>query len=263
MKKQIIALFFLITLFFGCSGQELQKNLTGDIDFPATLDVSPSEKPKPAQEFYPVLKVVDGDTISVKIKGRKEKIRMIGLDTPETVDPRKPVQCFGKEASNKAKELLQNKKVRLEKDPSQGDRDKYNRLLRYVYLEDGTLYNKFMIEQGYAHEYTYNIPYKYQSEFKAAQKKARINKKGLWGNKCKGNTTQQANPKESGPSNTISPSDKTSINEKNNPDFKCDCSKSCSKIKTCREARFQLEKCGCQQRDRDNDGVPCESLCNK
>ena len=130
--------------------------------------------------YYSVVKVVDGDTIKVDINGNIEKLRLIGLDTPETVDPRKPVQCFGVEASNKAKELLQGKKVKLENDASQGERDKYNRLLRYVYLEDGTFFNKLMIESGYGHEYTYNIPYKYQKEFMEAETYARENNLGLW-----------------------------------------------------------------------------------
>jgi endonuclease YncB( thermonuclease family) len=119
-----------------------------------------------------------------------ETLRLIGMDTPETVDPRKPVQCFGKEASNKAKELLVGTKVRLEKDSTQGELDKYGRTLAYVYREDGLFYNKHMIEQGYAHEYTYNTPYKYQAEFKAAQKSAQENQRGLWSSTtCNGDTT--------------------------------------------------------------------------
>lgn len=144
-------------------------------------------------ELYTVSSVVDGDTIKVNIDGSIETLRLIGMDTPETLDPRKLVQCFGREASNKAKELLSGKKVRLEKDLSQGDLDKYGRHLAYVYREDGLFYNKYMIEQGYAHEYTYKTPYKYQNEFKAAQKSAQENLMGLWSpNTCNGDTTQSA-----------------------------------------------------------------------
>lgn len=144
----------------------------------------------PSYDYYSVTDVVDGDTIKVNINGKVETLRLIGLDTPETVDPRKPVQCFGKEASNKAKEILTGKKVRVEKDSTQGELDKYNRLLAYVYREDGLFYNKYMIEQGYAHEYTYNTPYKYQVEFKAAQKSAQSTQLGLWSpNTCNGDTT--------------------------------------------------------------------------
>ncbi|MFA4996471.1 MAG: thermonuclease family protein [Patescibacteria group bacterium] len=141
-------------------------------------------------EYYPISSVVDGDTVKVNINGTIETLRLIGMDTPETVDPRKSVQCFGKEASNKAKELLTGKKVRIEKDSSQGEFDKYNRRLAYIYREDGLFFNKYMIEQGYAHEYTYNTPYKYQTEFKASQKSAQENLRGLWSpDTCNGDTT--------------------------------------------------------------------------
>lgn len=127
-----------------------------------------------------VIKVIDGDTITVDINGKVEAVRLIGVDTPETVDPRKPVQCFGKEASNKAKELMTDKSVILDSDPTQADKDKYGRLLRYVHLENGTFINQRLIEEGYGFEYTYNIPYKYQVEFKQAQQQAEENKLGLW-----------------------------------------------------------------------------------
>ena len=116
-------------------------------------------------KLYKVVKVVDGDTISVNIGGVNTSVRMIGIDTPETVDPRKPVQCFGQEASNKAKATLSNQMVYLELDPSQGKYDKYDRLLAYVFLANGTNFNELMIKDGYAYEYTYSTPYKYQSAF--------------------------------------------------------------------------------------------------
>ncbi|MFA5210989.1 MAG: thermonuclease family protein [Patescibacteria group bacterium] len=144
--------------------------------------------------YYQVEKVTDGDTIKILKDGDIITLRLIGLDTPETVDPRKPVQCFGVEASNKAKELLSGTKVRIETDPTQGEFDIYGRLLAYVYREDGLFYNKYMIEQGFAHEYTYNLPYKYQAEFKTAEKEARDNLRGLWSSDtCDGDTTQASN----------------------------------------------------------------------
>ncbi len=130
--------------------------------------------------LYAVTNVVDGDTIDVDMDGKTERLRLIGIDTPETKDPRKPVQCFGQEASDKATELLLNQKIKLEFDETQSDRDKYDRLLAYVYREDGLFFNKWMIENGYAYEYTYNIPYKYQTEFKEAENNARSNQLGLW-----------------------------------------------------------------------------------
>ena len=154
-----------------------------------------SEIVTPPDDFYLVTKVVDGDTIKVEMDGVIETLRLIGLDTPETVDPRKVVQCFALEASNKAKEILTGKFVRLEADSTQGERDKYQRLLRYVYLEDGTFYNQLMIAEGYAHEYTYDSnPYKYQIEFIEAENLARESNKGLWSdNTCGGDTLQAAN----------------------------------------------------------------------
>lgn len=132
------------------------------------------------ETLYDVVKVVDGDTITVNINGSNETIRLIGIDTPETVHPSKPVECFGIEASNKAKELLSDKSVFLEADSTQGERGKYGRLLRYVFLEDGTDFNDLMVREGYAYEYTYNLPYKYQEQFKQAEQEAKLKKRGLW-----------------------------------------------------------------------------------
>ena len=137
----------------------------------------PQSTPK---EYYTVTKVVDGDTIDIEQDGVAVRLRLIGIDTPETVDPRRPVECFGLEASTMASTTLLHKKVRLEADPNQADRDKYGRLLRYIYREDGLFFNLWMIENGYAREYTFQIPYRYQTEFQLAEAYARANKRGLW-----------------------------------------------------------------------------------
>lgn len=137
--------------------------------------------------YYKVISVVDGDTIKISMGSTVETLRLIGIDTPETVDPRKPIQCFGIEASNKAKGLLSGQEVRIESDSSQDTRDKYGRLLVYVYRSDGLFFNKYMVEQGYAYEYTYETPYKYQTDFKHAQQSAQNNQRGLWSsNTCNG-----------------------------------------------------------------------------
>lgn len=134
-----------------------------------------------------VIKIVDGDTIHVASGNTINTVRLIGIDTPEVVDPRRPVQCYGKEASQKLKELLNQKKVYLTADTSQSERDKYDRLLRYVWTEDGTNVNEFMLREGYAYEYTYDVPYKYQQLFKEAQRSAQEKKAGLWSEEtCKG-----------------------------------------------------------------------------
>ena len=131
-------------------------------------------------EYADVIRVVDGDTVDILVNGKEDRVRLLGINAPETVDPRRPVECFGLEASEKLKELLNNKEVLLKSDSIQANRDKYERLLRYVYLGDGTLINQIMIEQGYAYEYTYDVPYKFQKEFRQSETSARTNKFGLW-----------------------------------------------------------------------------------
>ena len=97
---------------------------------------------------------IDGDTIVVKISGHEETVRFIGADTPETHDPRKPVQCFGPTAAAHTKSLRDRQKRTSGRRPQDSDRDKYGRLLRYVYLPDGTLLNAELIRDGYAFAYT-------------------------------------------------------------------------------------------------------------
>jgi micrococcal nuclease len=123
------------------------------------------------------IRAIDGDTIIVNIAGKKERVRLIGVDTPETKHPRKPVQYFGKEASMFTANMVEGKKVRLEVDQNQ--RDRYKRLLAYVYLEDGTLLNAEIIKQGYGHTYT-KFPFKYMHEFRQYEREARLMKRGLW-----------------------------------------------------------------------------------
>lgn len=132
--------------------------------------------------LYHVTEVFDGDTIAVNMNGKTEKIRMIGVDTPETHDPRKEVQCFGIAASNFTKQLLNDKQVRLEADPLSTNRDRYDRLLRYVYTQDNKLVEQELIQQGYGFAYT-GFPFTKIDEFKAYQKEARDNNRGLW-NSC-------------------------------------------------------------------------------
>ncbi|MFA7308487.1 MAG: thermonuclease family protein [Patescibacteria group bacterium] len=146
----------------------------------ATHPTTPPPTTPQASDLVPVVLVVDGDTLIAHINGKDEKIRLIGINTPETVDPRKPVECFGQEASKHAKEILTGTQIALEPDPTQDSRDKYGRLLRYVYLPDGTLFNQLMVEEGYAYEYTYQTPYQYQAQFKEAQSDAKSNNRGLW-----------------------------------------------------------------------------------
>jgi micrococcal nuclease len=166
--KKIILILFPLLFLSSCSFSDFSS-----INWPSFLE------PK-SSDGYLVEKVVDGDTIKVREGKDLVTVRLIGLDTPEIRDPRQAVQCFAQEASDKAKEILSGQRVYLEDDISQGDKDKYQRLLRYVYLEDGTLFNQWMIENGYGHEYTYNIPYKFQAEFQEAERQAQAKSLGLW-----------------------------------------------------------------------------------
>lgn len=135
-------------------------------------------------ELVYVTKVIDGDTI--KIEG-DITVRLLGIDTPETVDTRRPVGCFGKEASNETKGLLSGKQVILQKDIT--DKDKYGRLLRYIYLpldpstSSGQMLfvNDYLIREGFAKVLTIPPDVKYAEQFLEAQRKAREAKKGLWG----------------------------------------------------------------------------------
>lgn len=133
--------------------------------------------------LYTVGRFVDGDTIAVNMNGKTEKIRMIGVDTPETHKPNTPVQCYGPAAAAYTKNSLTNKKFRLVSDSKSTDRDRYDRLLRYVVLTDGTNFNQRLIEQGYGFYYPY-FPFTKSSDFATSQEQAKNANRGLWGN-CK------------------------------------------------------------------------------
>lgn len=226
----------------------------------SATEVAPAQNPivqintssqNKTESLYPVVSVVDGDTLKVSINGATETIRLIGINTPETVDPRKPVECFGKEASNKAKSVLTGKNVLIETDVSQGDRDKYGRLLAYVFLENGTNFNKMMISGGYAYEYTYNTPYKYQSEFKTAEADARNNKVGLWADGVCDTQTTTSVPVQTPQSDTAYVCSYNAYN--------------CGDFKTHNEAQTVFEQCGgisndIHRLDQDKDGLACETL---
>jgi micrococcal nuclease len=132
--------------------------------------------------LYSVTKVHDGDTISVNMNGKTEIIRMIGVDTPESHRPNTPVQCYAQEATNFTKSLISENRVRLQADPLNTNRDRYNRLLRYIYLPDGTLLQTRIITDGYGFAYT-QFPFVRAIEFEVLENQAEKAKKGLW-NAC-------------------------------------------------------------------------------
>ncbi len=241
---------------------------------------------------YEVVRIVDGDTIVIDYDGDDEKVRFIGIDAPESTTK---TECFGAEATAEMRELLGDKDVRIAFDKTQAQRDKYGRLLLYVWeAEEEIFINKRMVARGFAFEYTYDVPYIYQEEFKSAQDEASDSKNGLWGKTCacereeisskctacgertftvkEWDCSESTGTQEDKTCNilcsaptpvpqTPTPQIKSNPTPTPAPTYTCNCSKTCSQMSSCREAYFQLQQCGCTRRDGNNDGVPCESIC--
>ncbi|UJC82143.1 nuclease (plasmid) [Rhodococcus erythropolis] len=145
----------------------------------------------PALEWGPleqVVHVVDGDTADVQlVDGSQIRVRVLGIDTPETVKPDAPVQCWGPEASQWAHQILDGAQVRLAMDPAAGDVDKFGRSLRYITLADGTDYSVLAASEGMAREYpSYTTPLSKGADIVAAQTNAQSRQVGLWGPPCNG-----------------------------------------------------------------------------
>ncbi|MFH1509515.1 MAG: thermonuclease family protein [bacterium] len=211
-----------------------------------------------------VSEVIDGDTIKLS---DGNKVRILGIDTPETKDPRKPVQCFGEEASKKMTEYVNGKKVILLVDLSQGDKDRYGRLLRYVYLNNTDI-GAEMIKQGYAYAYL-KYPVSMTDKYKEYEKQARESKIGLWAEDTCNGSTELIEPEPISTPPVQDKVDETTQEDKAIPvvppattTYTCDCSRTCTQITSCDEAYYQLNTCGCSIRDNDKDGIPCETLCN-
>ncbi len=126
------------------------------------------------EETFLVKRVIDGDTIELE---NGQRVRYIGMDTPELHDPRKKIECFATAAAEINRQLVEGKKVRLEKDVS--ETDIYKRLLRYVWVEE-ILVNDYLVKNGYALLATFPPDVKYASLFRASEEFARENKSGLW-----------------------------------------------------------------------------------
>jgi micrococcal nuclease len=170
MKRALILLGFLL----------LTAGVAADQDEPPP-PVQDLPRPDFAMlERLPVVAVVDGDTIKVLRDGEKVTVRLIGVDTPETVHPSKEVEWYGKEASRFLANLLKGEEVWLRRDPA-AKVDRYGRELAYVYrVPDGLTVNVEIIRQGYGHAYT-AFPHPDMEAYRAAEKRARIIGKGLWG----------------------------------------------------------------------------------
>lgn len=184
LKKQTIVFSLIVIVLILVTGNYslnslLPKNLQKIIPTPTvkpTNEVNETKISKESQnfEYTKVIKIIDGDTIEID---NGQKVRYIGINAPETVDPRKEVQCFGEQASAKNKELVEGKTIKIEKDIS--ETDKYGRLLRYVYV-DNKMINEQLVAEGYAYATAYPPDIKYQQIFKTAERDARDNNRGLW-----------------------------------------------------------------------------------
>jgi len=157
---------------FGLQAEMLQQLKGASPAAPRQERAAPAE----AAQTRTVVRVVDGDTIMLD---GGERVRLIGVDTPETVHPQKPVERFGKQASEFTRRLLEGRRVRLEFD--QQRRDHYSRTLAYVHLPDGRLANEEIIRQGYGHAFTkYPFAQEMMDRFRAAEREAREAGRGLW-----------------------------------------------------------------------------------
>ena len=175
----------------GCGGTDQQTAVTASVSVTSPLTAAPPLVDDPTISGdpidggaevarNPVVSVADGDTITVSIDGVNERIRLIGIDAPEL----RPAECFGRESADHAAELATGTSVALIADDSQDDRDRYGRLLRYVVLPDGTMLNGVLIRDGYAREFTYGAPYRFQQEFRGYQELARATGTGVWSLSC-------------------------------------------------------------------------------
>lgn len=161
------------------SGDEFVEEVSGTDGEEQTDSATPV-----VQTNAKIVRVIDGDTLDADADGIGEvRIRLLGVNTPETVDPRKAVECFGKEASDFSKHtLVEGSRIRLEADPQADERDKYGRLLRNVVLEDGTDYNATLVERGYAYAYlSFPLDPARKILLKRLEMEAKEAGRGLWG----------------------------------------------------------------------------------
>lgn len=149
---------------------------------PLTGCVDPNEPVDGAVEANAIVeRIVDGDTVIVELEGQRERVRLIGIDTPESVDPRRPVECYGPEASQRLGELISaGTSVRLEVDRE--PRDDYGRILAYLYrASDGLFVNEAMVAEGYAETLVVRPNTTHSDRLAAAEREARRTGAGLWG----------------------------------------------------------------------------------
>ncbi|WP_067564306.1 thermonuclease family protein [Halofilum ochraceum] len=209
----------------------------GLLENPRTFDTSAFTSAR-------VTKIVDGDTVDVSIDGDADTVRLVGVDTPETSGSNTPseydnalTEAHLREWGNRAADWLgqvipEGAHIFLEFDSNEGRRGSFGRLLAYIYTEDGVLIGRQLLKQGYARAYTEGDAIR-ESIYSSLEQRARDQCEGLWGPLCEGDGAE----------------------------YSCSSSPNCGQIGSCQEARFRLTQCGQESLDGDNDGVPCESIC--
>ena len=181
LHRRGLALFvLLVALLSGCGGLVGDG---GDARAPGRLATSRAERaawpdPPKGAVAAKVQRVSDGDTFVATVKGRKERVRVIGVDTPESVHPNRPDEPYGEEASDFAKHYLEGETVRLAGDVE--PRDRYGRMLAYVWLQDGTFWNALLVAEGYAQQLTIPPNVTYADLFRRLVREARRDSRGLW-----------------------------------------------------------------------------------
>jgi endonuclease YncB( thermonuclease family) len=179
----VLLLALSLVLLAGCEGLVEEVGGGGGGKAPANLATSAAERkawPDPPEDAVRarVQRVSDGDTFVATVKGRRERVRVIGVDTPESVDPNRPDEPYGQEASDFAKHYLDGETVRLAGDAE--PRDRYGRMLAYVWLEDGTFWNALLVAEGYAQQLTIPPNVAYADLFRRLAREARQHDRGLW-----------------------------------------------------------------------------------
>jgi len=161
-----------LVLLLACTATTV--TVTGDRSVPPAVS-----GPPPRGKMATVTRVVDGDTAHVLFRGKDVTIRFIGVDTPETVAPGQPIECYGPESSAFTTQRLTGRKVRLEFDVERID--PFGRTLAYLWMPDGSMFNETLVREGLANVATYPPDTRYVDRFEAAQRSANAANRGLWG----------------------------------------------------------------------------------
>ena len=173
---QLVQTFLAIPLVLLLACTTATVTVTGD---PRAPDSAPPSGATNGKPLATVTRVVDGDTAHVLFRGRDVTVRFIGVDTPETVAPGQPIECYGPEASHFTTRKLTGKRIRLEFDV---DRiDPFGRTLAYLWMDDDSLFNETLVRRGFATVATYPPDTRYLQRFEAAQRVAKAAGRGLWG----------------------------------------------------------------------------------